>query len=150
MTLLPTAELKTVALKSGLLLSLLMAASFSTGVTAMAAPFSASCVLLVLLPKSPFSAPRTLLISHLACLSAGILFLLVPLPQSLQVAGAAWIALLVMAWLRAVHAPALAHTVILCMGKQTVMSYVFWALMIVLSFTMFAWYEERRPCSHAK
>ncbi|MES2047234.1 MAG: HPP family protein [Pseudomonadota bacterium] len=146
MKLLPTAEMKAVAFKSGMLLSLLMIASFYSGVTAMAAPFSASCVLLVLLPKSPFSTPRTVLLAHLLCLSAGAIFSLLPLPSIVLVISAAWIALLAMAWLRAVHAPALAHTVILCLGKQAMLSYILSAALIVISFALLALYEERRKC----
>ena len=142
----PRSELSVVALKSGLLLSILVAASFWSGVAAMAPPFSATCVLLVLLPSAPFSAPRTVLVSHLLCLSTGVLFLLLPklLAPILLVLCAAWVALILMAWLRAVHAPALAHTVILSMGQQQITSYVGWSTSIVISFTLLALYEVRR------
>lgn len=144
MTRMPRSELSVVALKSGLLLSVLVAASFWSGVMAMAPPFSATCVLLVLLPSAPFSAPRTVLVSHLLCLGAGVFFLLLPLPPILLVLCAAWLALILMAWLRAVHAPALAHTVILGLGQQHVTSYVLWAVLIIISFTLLAYYEVRR------
>lgn len=146
MALMRTAELRVVALKSGLLLSALMAVSFCSGVMAMAAPFSATCVLLVLLPTAPFSAPRTVLLSHLLCLSVGILFLFLPLPPMLLVIIATWFALVLMAWLGAVHAPALAHTVILGMGQQHLVSYAVWAVLIVISFTLLTLYEARRKC----
>ena len=146
MTLMPRSKLNAIALKSGLLISLLIAASFWSGVMAMAAPFSATCVLLVLLPSSPFSTPRTVLLSHLLCLSAGALFLFLPLPPILQVIIPAWLALILMAWLSAVHAPALAHTVILGMGQQHTVSYLLWALLIAISFTLLALYEARRKC----
>ncbi|MFZ6655285.1 HPP family protein [Undibacterium sp. TJN19] len=129
---LAASEIKMVALKSFLLLSLLMTVCFYTGVTAMVAPFSASCVLLVMLQKSPFTAPRTLLLAHLICLSAGLIGQSISPPTILLVGAATWVALLAMAWLRAVHAPALAHTVILCLGKQDPTRYLPTAMLVVL------------------
>lgn len=150
MMLLSVSELKAVALKSALMLMVLMGVSRWSGVTAMAAPFSATCVLLVLLPHLPFSTPRTVLLSHLLCLGAGLLLLYLPLAPLAQMIGATWIGLMLMAWLRAVHAPALAHAVILCLGQQQVASYLGWALLVAASFALFALLSARQhPAAQA-
>lgn len=147
----PLTQWPALMLKSALLLAALMSVSYYSGVSAMAAPFSASCVLLVLLPLSPFSAPRSVLLSHLLCLAAGLLFLTLnlwlPLPPLLLALGATWLGLLMMAWLRAVHAPALAHAVILCLGQQQVGTYLMSALLLASGYALFAWLQVRRNTS---
>ncbi|MES2129205.1 MAG: HPP family protein [Pseudomonadota bacterium] len=129
------------AARSGLMLLAVMGAAWWSGATAMAAPFSATCVLLALLPGAPFSAPRTVLLAHVLCLAAGAMGMVLPLPPLAAALVAAWLALLAMARLRAVHAPAVAHAVILSLGAQHGAAYLASALGVAGGFALLAWLE---------
>lgn len=131
----------TLALKSGLMLLAVMGAAWWSGTTAMAAPFSATCVLLALLPASPFSSPRTVLLAHVLCLAAGALGMALPVAPLAAALVAAWLALMAMSTLRAVHAPAVAHTVILSLGAQHGAIYLASALFVASAFALMAWLE---------
>lgn len=126
------------------MLAVLVGVSFWTGTTAMAAPFSATCVLLALFPQSPFSSARTVLLSHLLCLGAGMLALLLPLPLPLQLLSAVWLALMLMAWQGAVHAPAAAHAAIVALGAQQLPAYPASVVAVAGGFALMAQLNARR------
>lgn len=109
--------------RSGLLLSLLVLAAYGTGITQMVGPFSATCALLAILPNAPFSKPKTVLVSHLLCIGIGAAMLLLPVPPLVAALFAAWIAIMAMALLKVVHAPAVAHTIILLLAKPPVVQF---------------------------
>lgn len=123
-----TSELARPSLRMGVMLAALIATAHWSGVTAMTAPFSATCALLVLLPKAPFSTPRTVFVSHLLCVGVGVVCLLLPLASPVIVLLAAWVSIMLMASLRVVHAPAVAHAVILSLGKQDADTYALFAI----------------------
>ena len=125
--------------RSGVLLAALMATVFVSGISAMAGPFCASCALLALMPKAPFSTPKTLLLSHVICVGAGVLLLSLPFPTLAITFVAAWISIMTMTLLRVVHAPAVAHTVILTLGKQDGESYAVAVLLTALGLTLLAY-----------
>jgi CBS-domain-containing membrane protein len=136
-------------LRAGVLLVALMAAAHLSGVSAMAAPFSATCALLALMPKAPFSQPRTIALSHLICIGMGAMLLVLPLPPLVLALIGAWLAIGGMALTRAVHAPAVAHTVILALGKQTLGLYVGASLAVTLAFALVAFVSLRGEKSAA-
>lgn len=123
------------------LLAALVTIAFFSGVPTLAAPFSATCALLALLPKSPFSQPKAILLSHIICVGIGAALVLLPL--ALPVWGlvllATFISIALMVLFRAVHAPAVAHAAILSLGNQSVGEYAFWALVVAFSFAFFAY-----------
>lgn len=125
-------------MRSGILLAVLAAIAYSAGISALAAPFSATCALLALMPNAPFSSPRTLIVSHAICIGIGAGFAALPLPIFVIVVSAAWLSIMMMSALRALHAPAVAHTVILALGVQSVASYALWAMAIALCFALYA------------
>ncbi len=126
------------SLRSGVLLTTLIVVAYASGIHAMAAPFCATCTLLALMPKAPFSSPRTLFLSHLLCVGTGALFAALPLPTLLIVLLAAWLSIMAMAFFQAIHAPAVAHTVILALGMQSTYTYAIGALATASGFALFA------------
>lgn len=135
---LPTLELVRPSVRTGFLLSALIIVAYLTGISAMAAPFSATCALLAILPKASFSAPKTLLWSHFICVGIGVVFLSLPLPSLVLVALSAWVSITLMVSLRVVHAPAVAHAVILSLGTQSVQNYAVCAMVTALGFAIFS------------
>jgi CBS-domain-containing membrane protein len=127
------------ALRCGVLLTALIMVTYASGISAMAAPFCATCTLLALMPKAPFSTPKTLFLSHLICIGIGASAVALPLPALATVLLAAWVSIMAMAWFRVVHAPAVAHTAILSLGKQSVESYVLVTIATALGFALFAY-----------
>ena len=124
--------------RSGGLLAALIIVAQLTGVSAMAGPFSATCALLAILPKAPFSQPKVIFFSHLICIVAGAALVNLPLPPLVIAFAAAWISIMGMALCRVVHAPAVAHAVILALGKQDVLVYSMVALMTAAAFAVYA------------
>ncbi|MBI3897417.1 MAG: HPP family protein [Gammaproteobacteria bacterium] len=124
--------------RGGMLTAALMTVVYGAGISAMAAPFSATCVLLALMPQAPFSQPRTLLLAHVICIVLGAGFAALPLPAFVAVFGVVWLSIMLMAVCRAVHAPAVAHAVILTLGAQPVATYSRWALILAVAFAMYA------------
>lgn len=126
-----------VARSGGLLAALVIVAQY-TGVSAMAGPFSATCALLAILPKASFSQPKVIFFSHLICIAAGAALVRLPLPPLVIAFAAAWISIMGMALCRVVHAPAVAHAVILALGKQDVILYSAIAMMTATAFAVYA------------
>jgi CBS-domain-containing membrane protein len=131
------------AIRGATLIAVLMAVAHISGVTAMAAPFSATCALLALLPKAPFSQPRTLLVSHAICLAMGAAGSVVPAPMMLLAFAGTWIAIMAMARARALHAPAVAHTVIISLGTQALPRYLTLACGMTACFALYAYLAAR-------
>jgi CBS-domain-containing membrane protein len=127
-----------------MLLTALIVVAYASGLQAMAAPFCATCALLALMPNAPFSSPRTLWLSHLVCIGSGVLFAALPLPTLLAVLLAAWLSITAMSLLRVVHAPAVAHTVILSLGMQQTFVYAIGAFATALGFALFTLIESRQ------
>ena len=127
------------------LLTTLVTIAYLSDVETLVAPFSATCVLLVLLPKSPFSQPKTIVLSHIICIGIGTTLVLLPLAfhtLALMLL-ATWISTVLMATFRVVHAPAVAHAAILSLGQQNLARYVFWAMVTVLIFAAYAYMVSR-------
>lgn len=102
--------------RSGILLSVLIAISYGTGVSQMVGPFSATCALLAILPNAPFSKPKTIVASHLICVAVGLAMAAVPIHPLIAALLGTWIAIMAMAVFRVVHAPAVAHTAIILLA----------------------------------
>lgn len=134
----------TALLHCAMLLSSLFAGAWLSGSPAMIAPFCASCALLVLMPSSPFSAPRTVIVAHAACICVGAACGSLPVPALLAALLAAWLAIAAMAALRAIHAPAVAHTVILALGNVPTGRYGLYAGATAAGFALFSWVVNRR------
>jgi CBS-domain-containing membrane protein len=126
-----------VMLTAGLLLSLLVCAAYFSGVTAMVAPFGATCALLAVLPKAPFCQGRVIVISHVICVGVGAIASFIPLPDLAVVLGASWLSVIGMVFFRSLHAPAVAHTVILILGSSVIPNYV--AVALVTALGLAAW-----------
>lgn len=124
---------------SGLLLAALVAAADYTNTSAMIGPFSATCALLALLPKAPFSQPGTVAWSHAICIGTGALMAMLQIPPLIAAFAAAWLSIFLMAGYRVVHAPAVAHAVILALGKQDVPVYLLAAGLCSAGFALFAY-----------
>lgn len=123
------------------LLAALVTTAYASGVSTLVAPFSATCALLALLPRAPFSQPRTILLSHIICIGIGAAMVVLPiaLPVLVLVLLATWISIVLMALFRVVHAPAVAHAAILGLGNQNVTEYTFWAMAVAVLFTVYAY-----------
>lgn len=128
--------------RSGLLLAALIAVAAYSDVSAMIGPFSATCALLALLPAAPFSQPGTVAWSHMICIAAGAVMALAQVPPLPAAFFAAWISIMLMAGYRVVHAPAVAHAVILALGKQDVVVYSLVAGISSIGFALFAYISE--------
>lgn len=128
---------------AGLLGGVMLMAEVS-GVSAMIAPFSATCALLALLPNAPFSQARTLVISHAICIGLGALGSFVAAPVLVVALLVGWMAIIGMVWTHKLHAPAVAHTIILVFGKQPPDRYIIASMATVLVCAAFAWMWSRR------
>lgn len=133
--------------RSAVLLAALGVVAFVTGTFAMAAPFSATCALLAALPDAPFSKPRSLWISHAVCIGVGVAVSWVPAPALALALVGAWLSIAGTLVLRALHAPAVAHTVILALGTQVVVKYSIVAFVVALAFALVAYVSlgRRQP-----
>jgi CBS-domain-containing membrane protein len=140
-------------LRAALLLAALGAVVQWSGAAKIAAPFSATCVLLSLMPEAPFSRPRALLLSHLICVGSGALFWVVPAPAYAAAFASAWLSIVLMGAARAVHAPAAAHAVILALGGRAMGRDALWVLAAATGFAFYArlsaggnvWYNPVTP-----
>jgi hypothetical protein len=139
-----TAVNKAQLVLSAALLAGLMVAAQLSGVSAMAAPFAATCALLALLPRAPFSQPRVLVLSHLICIGVGAVGALAEAPVLLVVLLMTWLATTAMATSQSLHAPAVAHTVILSLGKQPLERYMLAALATTIGLAAVAYLSARR------
>jgi len=83
------------------------------GFPALPAPVAAAALVVLAAPQAPAAHPRAVALAHLVCLLAGGLGALLPLDASLAIALAVAAAAATMLAARAVHAPAIAHTVIM-------------------------------------
>ena len=137
-------ELAGPSLRMGAMLAALIAVAHWSGVTAMTAPFSATCALLVLLPRAPFSTPRTVFVAHLICVGVGVVCVSLPLASPMIVLLAAWVSIMLMAKLRVVHAPAVAHAVILSLGTQDVKTYALCAIATASGLALYSLAAQRR------
>lgn len=150
MKLLPaiTDDTSTQFARSGLLLAALIAVAAYSDVSAMIGPFSATCALLALLPAAPFSRSGTVAWSHLICIGAGAVMTLAHVPPLPAAFFAAWISIMLMAGYRVVHAPAVAHAVILALGKQDVLVYALVAGISSSGFALFAYVSQLKRDNH--
>jgi hypothetical protein len=116
------------ALRAAFLLAALTALAACPGAAKIAALFSATCVLLTLMPEAPFSRPRTLVLAHVICVASGVLFWAVPAPAFVAAFASAWLSIVLMGAAEAVHAPAAAHAVILSLGGRALGRGAAWVL----------------------
>lgn len=125
---------RTQVVRTAFLLCVLMVAALLSGVSAMAAPFSATCALLGVLPGAPFCQPRALVVSHVVCIGVGVLAALSPNHSVAVAILGAWLAISGMVVTRSLHGPAVAHTVILAFGQQSLVKYPTVALATACAF----------------
>lgn len=130
-------------MRTGASLSILFLIAYGAGVTQMIPPFAATCALLAILPNAPFSKPRTILVSHLLCIGVGAALTLLPIAPLLAAFLGGWLAIMSMTMLRAVHAPAVAHTIILIVAKPPTGTFVVAVLGTALIFAAFSFISAR-------
>jgi CBS-domain-containing membrane protein len=126
------------SVRAGVILLLLGIVAYVSGVPQMLGPFSATCALVAILPGAPFSKPKTILVSHLLCIGIGAVALFVPGSSIIVAMVAAWVAIMAMMLLRVLHAPAVAHTVILAIAKPPLLPY---AAVVIGCACLFALYS---------
>ncbi|MEW6644759.1 MAG: HPP family protein [Pseudomonadota bacterium] len=84
-----------------------------TGFPALPAPVAAAALVVLAAPQAPAARPRAVVLAHLVCLIAGGLGASLPFEAIAAIPLAVGAAAAVMLAARAVHAPAIAHTVIM-------------------------------------
>ena len=132
-----------IVVRTGASLSILFLIAYGAGVTQMIPPFAATCALLAILPNAPFSKPRTIIVSHLLCIGIGAALMLLPVAPLFAAFLGGWFAIMSMAILRAVHAPAVAHTIILIVAKPQAATFVVAVLGTALIFAAFSYISGR-------
>lgn len=108
--------------------------AYLVSVPAVMGPFAATTALLAALPKSPFSQPKTLFVGHAICVVLGLLFGLLLGHFTWVVVVAATTAITLMVATKTLHAPAVAHTVIIIATTQSY-HYALAVLAVVVLFT---------------
>lgn len=139
----PPNERRAQLARSGILLLVLVAISYSTGISQMVGPFTATCALLAILPMAPFSKPKTILVSHLICVGVGLALTEAPIHPLLATFLGAWVAIMAMAIFRVVHAPAVAHTAIILLAKPPLGLFAAVVLGTAALFTLISYLNTR-------
>jgi CBS-domain-containing membrane protein len=123
-------------IRCAVLVAIIMLATFFSGNQAIIGPLSASATLIALLPNAPASQPRTVLLSHVVCAVLALLMLAMHLPMIAAVGLTIWLAIVLTANLKIIHAPAVAHAAIIVLGKQALNVYLVAASIAVLGFAV--------------
>lgn len=126
-----------------ILLALLLFAMVKvTGVPQMMAPFGATCALLALAPKAPFSRPVAIVGSHLLTLACGFacaqLSSLINVDPTTIAVLAVLLSIITMGLFKVVHAPAVAHSVIAVVLHPNPQIYATAVLLTCAAFAIFS------------
>jgi CBS-domain-containing membrane protein len=131
-------------LRAAVTLTMVLIVAYLSGVYQMIAPFSATCALLAALPGAPFSKPKTILLSHLLCLSVGMaMALFSPWPILITVFMATWTAIMLMATFKLMHAPAVAHTSILILLAPPPLLFSATAMLTAIILAALSYFHNR-------
>jgi len=118
-------------------LGIVVLVAYLMSVPAVVGPFAATTALLAALPKSPFSQPKALVVGHVICVLLGLSFRLLVGHFAWVVVVAATVAIVLMVTTNTLHAPAVAHTVIIIATAQSY-RYAFAVFAVVALFIGFS------------